>query len=149
MLLTLDVGNTNIKIGLFDGEELCRYWRLSTTRRYTSDEMGVMMTHLFNQADLAPRCVDGIALSSVVPTMNFTVEHMCRDTFGITPMTVGPGVRTGMDIRYDNPHELGSDRICNAVAAPASALTSGPPPPSARSTGTGRSWAAASPPASS
>ncbi len=117
MLLTLDVGNTNIKIGLFEGEELRHYWRLSTTRKYTSDEMGVMMTQLFAQAGLSPRCVDGIALSSVVPTMNFTVEHMLSDTFGIMPMTVGPGVKTGMDIRYDNPHELGSDRICNAVAA--------------------------------
>ncbi len=117
MLLTLDVGNTNIKIGLFDGEEMLRYWRLSTTRRYTSDEMGVMMSHLFQQASLGTDQVTGIALSSVVPTMNFTVEHMCRDTFGVTPMTVGPGIKTGMDIRYENPRELGSDRICNAVAA--------------------------------
>ena len=117
MLFTMDVGNTNIKTALFDGPEMVHYWRLSTTRKYTSDEMGVMMTQLFEHEGLARDQVTGIVMSSVVPTMNFTVEHMCRDYFGIEPMTVGPGVKTGIDIKYENPRELGSDRICNAVAA--------------------------------
>ena len=117
MLFTLDIGNTNIKTALFDGPEMVHYWRLSTTRKYTSDEMGVMMTQLFEHEKLRREQVTGIVMSSVVPTMNFTVEHMCRDYFGLEPMTVGPGVKTGIDIKYENPRELGSDRICNAVAA--------------------------------
>ncbi len=117
MLLTLDIGNTNIKTALFNGPEMVHYWRLSTTRKYTSDEMGVMMAQLFEQQHISRDAVTGIVMSSVVPTVNFTVEHMCRDYFGIHPMLVGPGIKTGIDIRYDNPRELGSDRICNAVAA--------------------------------
>ena len=117
MLFTLDIGNTNIKTALFDGPEMVHYWRLSTTRKYTSDEMGVMMTQLFEHERLRHEQVTGIVMSSVVPTMNFTVEHMCRDYFGMAPMTVGPGVKTGIDIKSENPRELGSDRICNAVAA--------------------------------
>ncbi len=117
MLFTLDIGNTNIKTALFDGAEMVHYWRLSTTRKYTSDELGVMITQLFDHEKIDRGRVDGIILSSVVPTINFTVEHMCRDYFGIDPMTVGPGVKTGIDIKYDNPREIGSDRICNAVAA--------------------------------
>ena len=117
MILTLDIGNTNMKTALFDGPEMVHYWRLSTTRKYTSDEMGVMMTQLFEHERLRHEQVTGIVMSSVVPTMNFTVEHMCRDYFGMAPMTVGPGVKTGIDIKYENPRELGSDRICNAVAA--------------------------------
>ena len=96
---------------------MVHYWRLSTTRKYTSDELGVMITTLFSHEGLKQGDVDGIVLSSVVPTINFTVEHMCRDYFGIDPMAVGPGVKTGIDIKYENPRELGSDRICNAVAA--------------------------------
>ena len=117
MLFTLDIGNTNIKTALFDGAEMVHYWRLSTTRKYTSDELGVMITQLFDHERIDRNQVTGIILSSVVPTINFTVEHMCRDYFNIDPMTVGPGVRTGIDIKYDNPREIGSDRICNAVAA--------------------------------
>lgn len=117
MLLTMDIGNTNIKTAVFSGPEMVHYWRLSTTRRYTSDEMGVMISQLFAHEGLSPRQVDGIMLSSVVPTINFTVEHMCRDYFGIEPLFVAPGIKTGIDIKYENPRELGSDRICNAVAA--------------------------------
>ena len=114
MLLTMDIGNTNIKMALFEQEKMVGYWRLSSTRPYTSDEMGVLIAQLFDHDGLSTRQVDGIALSSVVPTVNFTVEHMCRDYFGHDPMTVAPGMKTGIDIRYDNPKELGSDRICNA-----------------------------------
>ncbi len=117
MLFTLDIGNTNIKTALFDGADMVHYWRLSTTRKYTSDEMGAMMTQLFKAEGIRREQVTGIVMSSVVPTINFTVEHMCRDYFGIEPIAVGPGVKTGIDIKYENPRELGSDRICNAVAA--------------------------------
>lgn len=117
MILTLDVGNTNIKTALFDGEEMKRYWRVSTNRSTTSDEYGILMSNLFAHAGLDTGCVDGIIMSSVVPSINFTLEHMCKNYFGREPMQVAPGVKTGINIRYDNPHELGSDRIANAVAA--------------------------------
>ena len=117
MILTMDIGNTNIKIAVFKGAEMVHYWRLSTTRKYTSDEMGVMIHQMFAHEKLDIKKIEGIIMSSVVPTVNFTVEHMCRDYLGMEPVVVAPGVKTGIDIKYENPRELGSDRICNAVAA--------------------------------
>ena len=117
MIFTMDVGNTNIKMGLFNGKELIKYWRLSTNRTSTSDEYGILVTSLFHKDGLSRNQVNGIMISSVVPTVNFTIEHMCNDYFGISPMFVMPGVKTGLNIQYDNPQALGSDRICNAVAA--------------------------------
>lgn len=119
MIFTMDIGNTNIKTGLFQGKELVRYWRLSTNRSSTSDEYGMLVTNLFRSAGLSPDQVTGIMLSSVVPPVNFTIEHMCNDYFGIVPKFVVPGVKTGINIQYDNPRALGSDRICNAVAVQA------------------------------
>ena len=119
MIFTMDIGNTNIKTGLFQGKELVRYWRLSTNRSSTSDEYGMLVTNLFRSAGLSPDQVTGIMLSSVVPPVNFTIEHMCNDYFGIAPKFVVPGVKTGINIQYDNPRALGSDRICNAVAVQA------------------------------
>lgn len=117
MILTLDIGNTNIKTALFDGNEMVNYWRLSTSITNTSDEYGITIMNLFQHAGRNPKDVEGIVMSSVVPTVNFTIEHMCQNYFGITPMVIGPGVKTGINIRYENPRELGSDRIANAVAA--------------------------------
>ncbi len=117
MIFTMDVGNTNIKCAVFEGNEMVGYWRLSTTRKYTSDEMGSTLISLLNSKGFKPSDISGVMLSSVVPTINFTVEHMFRDYFNIEPMYVAPGVKTGIDIKYENPRELGSDRICNAVAA--------------------------------
>ena len=117
MILTLDIGNTNIKTALFDGNEMVNYWRLSTNITNTSDEYGITNMNLFQHAGRNPKDVEGIVMSSVVPTVNFTIEHMCQNYFGITPMVIGPGVKTGINIRYENPRELGSDRIANAVAA--------------------------------
>ena len=117
MILTLDIGNTNIKTALFDGCEMAQYWRLSTDITCTSDEYGVKLLTLFSHAGLSTDVVEGIIISSVVPTINFTIEHMCRSYFHLTPMFVAPGVKTGINIKYENPRELGSDRIANAVAA--------------------------------
>ena len=117
MILTLDIGNTNIKTALFDGTEMVKYWRLSTNITNTSDEYGITIMNLFRHEGVAPSDVEGIIISSVVPTINFTIDHMCQNYFGITPMFIGPGVKTGVNIRYENPRELGSDRIANAVAA--------------------------------
>ena len=117
MILTLDIGNTNIKTALFDGSEMVKYWRLSTNITNTSDEYGITIMNLFRHGGVDVKDVEGIVISSVVPTINFTIEHMCLNYFGITPTFIAPGVKTGINIRYENPRELGSDRIANAVAA--------------------------------
>lgn len=119
MIFIMDVGNTNIKMALYDGWNMKRYWRVSTNRLYTSDEYGMILSGLFDHASLSLSCVDGIIMSSVVPTINFTLEHMCKDYFGLSPMVLAPGLKTGINLKYENPRELGSDRIANAVAAQA------------------------------
>ena len=117
MILTLDIGNTNMKTALFDDLNMVHYWRLSTNRNRTSDEYGMALMNLLNHHGIDKGAVEGIMMSSVVPQINFTIEHMCRNYFGMEPMKIEPGVRTGINIKYENPRELGSDRIANAVAA--------------------------------
>jgi len=117
MILTMDIGNTNIKTALFEGEEMICYWRIATNRSQSSDEYGILLANLFRHNNLDMNAVSGIIMSSVVPTINFTIEHMCRNYFHLDPMHVAPGVKTGINIKYENPRELGSDRIANAVAA--------------------------------
>ena len=117
MILTLDIGNTNIKTALFEGMEMRNYWRISTDRNRSSDELGILIMNLLSYNHVDPASIEGIMMSSVVPSINFTVEHMCRNYFGMEPMKIGPGIKTGINIKYDNPRELGSDRIANAVAA--------------------------------
>lgn len=117
MILTLDIGNTNMKTALFEGTQMREYWRLSTNRNRTSDEYGMAMMNLLNHYGIDRAQVKGIMMSSVVPQINFTIEHMCRSYFGMEPMKIEPGIKTGINIRYENPRELGSDRIANAVAA--------------------------------
>ena len=119
MILTMDVGNTNIKTALFEGMEMKHYWRLSTSSSHTSDEYGMNLCGLFAHEGYRMEDVEGIVISSVVPTINFTLEHMCKNYFHRTPMMVGPGMKTGINIKYENPRELGTDRIANAVAAQA------------------------------
>ncbi len=117
MIFTMDIGNTNIKTALFEGDEMRAYWRISTNKMYTSDEYGMLLSNLFAHEGFSVRDCSGIVVSSVVPTINFTIEHMCQNYFGKTPMFIVPGIRTGINIRYENPRELGSDRIANAVSA--------------------------------
>lgn len=119
MLLALDVGNTNIKTGLFEGTELLHSWRLSVDKRRTADEYGVQMESFFQHLHIPLASVDGIILSSVSPSMNYTLEHMCAIYFpGKKPLLVHAGLKTGLSaIRYASPATLGSDRIANAVAA--------------------------------
>ncbi len=119
MIFTMDVGNTNIKTALFEGKKMRQYWRISTSKTYTSDEYGLILSGLFTHEGYDMRTVEGVVISSVVPTINFTLEHMCKNYFGKAPMFVAPGVRTGINLKYENPRELGSDRIANAVAAQA------------------------------
>ena len=117
MILALDIGNSNIKAALFDGLEQKTYFRISCDRNKSSDEYGVTLLSMLRHAGYGPKDVTGIVFSSVVPTINFTIEHMCRNYFDIEPMSVQPGIKTGINIKYENPRELGSDRIANAVAA--------------------------------
>ena len=116
MILALDIGNSNIKAALFDGLEQKTYFRISCDRNKSSDEYGVTLLSMLRHAGFGPKDVTGIVFSSVVPTINFTIEHMCRNYFDIDPMSVQPGIKTGINIKYENPRELGSDRIANAVA---------------------------------
>lgn len=118
MLFVLDIGNTNIKIGLFEGNALRHSWRLSADNTRTADEYGVQLETFFSHLSLSTSCVDGIIFSSVIPSMNYTIEHMCSIYFpGRKPVQVHAGLRTDLHIHYDHPQFLGSDRICNAVAA--------------------------------
>ena len=117
MLLTMDVGNTNIKIALFDGTAITNSWRVATDIRKTSDEYGLIMRSLFHSSGLELDMVERIIYSSVVPPINFTIEHMCRDYFHHTPLLMSTKLNTGITYCYENPKELGSDRIANAVAA--------------------------------
>ena len=117
MILTMDIGNTNIKTALFDGENMVKYWRLTTNKMMSSDEYGILLMNLFRHSGLDTSIVEGIIISSVAPSINFTIEHMAQNYFSLQPMMLAPGVKTGINLRYDNPRELGSDRIANAVAA--------------------------------
>ena len=99
MILTMDIGNTNIKTALFDGKEMYKYWRMSTNITSTSDEYGVRLMSMFGHEGVSRDVVDGIVVSSVVPTINYTIEHMLQTYIGKSPLMVAPGVRTGINIR--------------------------------------------------
>ena len=116
MIFAMDIGNTNIKAAVFEGERLLKKWRCATNMTMTSDQYGILMADLFRYHGLDMRAIEGIMISSVVPAINYTIEHMCRDYFGKDPKLLVPGMKTGLNIRYENPRELGSDRIANAVA---------------------------------
>src|SRR6202048_2951263 len=117
MLLTLDVGNTNTVLGLFRDAELVAHWRLTTARDQTVDEYGILTRELFTLAEIDPATVTGVIISSVVPPLNPTLEEMSERYFHVKALFVEPGVKTGMPVLYDNPQEVGADRIVNSVAA--------------------------------
>jgi type III pantothenate kinase len=117
VLLAIDVGNTNTVLGAFEGGALRHQWRVETSHSRTADEYGIQVRQLFASEGLDARAVDAVAVSSVVPPLAFTLTRMCERYFGAKPLFVGPGVKTGMPILYDNPREVGADRIVNAVAA--------------------------------
>jgi type III pantothenate kinase len=117
LLMVIDVGNTHTVIGLFDGDRIVKHWRVVTESERTADEYGMLMWSLFSAADMKVPEVRGIAGSCVVPPMLGVVEELCKNTFHADPVVVGPGVKTGMPILYENPREVGADRIVNAVAA--------------------------------
>lgn len=117
MLLVIDVGNTNTVLGLYQSEELVRSWRLHTDQKRTADEWAITVHELFSLAELPFSAVDDVIVSCVVPPVLFAIEDLCRVYFRREPCVVGPGIRTGMPILYENPREVGADRIVNAVAA--------------------------------
>lgn len=116
MLFVLDVGNTNTVIGVYDGEELKHHWRVETSRNKTEDEFGMIFKSLLEHVGLSFKDFEGIIISSVVPPIMFSLERMCQKYFHLKPLIVGPGIKTGLNIKYENPREVGADRIVNAVA---------------------------------
>ncbi len=117
MLLVFDVGNTNTVIGVYAGRELKTHWRIRTDQLRTADEYGVELYNLFQYSGLRMLDVKAVAISSVVPTLMMELNRMCRKYFHCEPLVVGPGTKTGLVIKYDNPKEVGADRVVNAVAA--------------------------------
>jgi type III pantothenate kinase len=117
VLLAIDVGNTNTVLGAFEGRDLRHQWRVETSQSRTHDEWGILVRQLFASAGLDAGQVDAIVISSVVPPLAFALEQMSARYFGRKPLFVGPGVKTGLPILYDNPREVGADRVVNAVAA--------------------------------
>jgi len=117
LLLTIDIGNTHVVLGVFEGERLLHHWRIGTHRQDTSDESAATVRSLFELAGLARESVKDAIISCVVPPLLPIFERTCEKLLGVTPLVVGPGIRTGMPIRVENPREVGADRIVNAVAA--------------------------------
>jgi type III pantothenate kinase len=117
MLLAIDVGNTNIVLGVFERGELVRSWRLHTDRERTADELGLIVHGLFRQGRIEPSRIDAVVLASVVPPLTTTVSNMLWRDFERKALVVDPARNAGMPILYDNPAEVGADRIVNAIAA--------------------------------
>lgn len=117
MLLAIDVGNTNITLGVFDGDALSATWRLSTERSKTSDEYSAALMQMLQLRDMAAQQIDAVALCSVVPPLTPTFVDLCKTHFGVEPLVVGAGTKTGVRILYDNPRDVGADRIVDAAAA--------------------------------
>ena len=117
MLLAIDVGNTNIKYGVFNGDELVASFRVSSRLSRTADEYGSVLVNLLQTRRIEKTDIDGVILSSVIPSLNYTICHMCEYFFNITPLMIGPGVKTGLNIKADNPKEVGADIIVNSVSA--------------------------------
>ncbi|ADO72379.1 type III pantothenate kinase [Stigmatella aurantiaca] len=117
MLLAIDVGNTNTVLGAFEGRKLLAHWYLETSARRTPDEFGILARQLFAWSGIDATRVTAVIVSSVVPPLQFNLRKMSETYFKTPPVFVGPGVKTGMPILYDNPREVGADRIVNAVAA--------------------------------
>ena len=117
MVLAIDVGNTNIVLGVFDGATLVRSWRLQTVRERTADELGLLVHALFDHDKVDRAHITGIVLGSVVPPLTTTTREMVERYFGLSALTIEPGTKTGMPILYENPSEVGADRIVNGIAA--------------------------------
>jgi type III pantothenate kinase len=117
MLLAIDVGNTNVTLGVFEGEELKASWRLEADVNRLADEYGVLMAKLLEHEGIGSGQIDAAVIASVVPDLDPVFETVCRRYFGVRPLAVSAGVRTGLRILYDSPRDVGADRVADAVAA--------------------------------
>lgn len=117
MLLAFDVGNTNIVLGVFKGSELIQSWRMETDKEKSADEYGMIINQLFAYEGLNPKAVKDIIISTVVPSVLYTLQHLSQKYFNKRAIVVGAGIKTGLIVKYDNPKQVGADRIVNAVAA--------------------------------
>ena len=117
MILCIDIGNTNIKYGLFEGDKLVVSFRGATELKRTSDEYGTILINMLAVKGIVPEQIKGAIISSVVPALNYTITHMCAGYLDVEPMLVGAGLKTGHNLRVDDAREVGADRIVNDVAA--------------------------------
>jgi type III pantothenate kinase len=117
MLLALDIGNTTIAIGVFRAKKILEDWRIKTDKEKTGDEYAIILLNLFQRAGIKPDRIEAVIVSSVVPPLSPVFQAVSRDLFGIEALVVGPGLKTGMPILYENPLEVGADRVVAAIAA--------------------------------
>lgn len=117
MLLAINVGNTNIRFGVYENKKMIAHWKLSTNREWTADEFGMYFISFFQHENLKISDIEAVIIASVVPPIMFSFEHAIKKYLGKNPILIGPGIKTGINIKYENPRELGADRIANAVAA--------------------------------
>ncbi len=116
MLLVFDVGNTNTVLGVYEGNKLIKFWRIGSDKQKTSDEYGMLINDLFAHSGFELSQVESIIISSVVPDVMHSLENFCKKYCNINPLIIGPGIKTGLNIKYYNPKQVGADRIVNAVA---------------------------------
>lgn len=117
MLLVFDIGNSNIVLGTYVGKKLLRHWRISTDRTKTGDEYGMLINELFRFQHISMSDISNIIISSVVPPLVVPLVKMCERYFHIKPILVGPGIKTGIKLKYENPRDIGADRIVNVIGA--------------------------------
>ena len=117
MILCIDIGNTNIKYGVFQDKKLIASFRVASKRSSTADEYGVIVRDLLESVNLNKESIDGVIMSSVIPQLNYTMEHMCELYLGKKPLVVAPGLKTGINLKVESPKEVGADRIVNSVSA--------------------------------
>ena len=117
MILCIDIGNTNIKYGIFENSKLIASFRIASKKTSTADEYGVIVCNLLASAGINNDDIEGIIMSSVIPQLNYTMAHMCEYYLGKTPLMVEPGLKTGINLKVESPKEVGADRIVNSVAA--------------------------------
>lgn len=117
LILVIDAGNSKISLGVYSNDQLAFHWNMETATSKTADEYAMQVKSFFSHEGLTFKNIEGIIISSVVPSIMYALEEMCRKYFHVRPLIVGPGVKTGLNIKYDNPREVGTDRIVNAVAA--------------------------------
>lgn len=117
MILVLDIGNTNVTLGVYEGRKLLFHWRMRTDKDKTADEYGMLFISLLNYGKIDAALIDAVIIDSVVPPIMYSLENAIRKYFKVEPIIVGPGIKTGINIKYENPKEVGADKIVNAVAA--------------------------------